>query len=64
MQEPAIGDQYSLSGMTVEILADLGDQWDTRNLTTGDKAPFDKAMLSRAIRLGIAEKIDRRQAAR
>lgn len=52
-----IGRTFSIAGMAIEIVADVGDQWQTRNLTTQDTVLFDKATLERAIRLGKAEEI-------
>jgi len=43
--------------MKIEIVSDNGDQWESRNLTTGETVPFDKSVLERAIKLGKAEEI-------
>ena len=52
-----IGKKYIISGMTIEIISDAGDQWETRNLTTEETIYFNKAVLDNAIRLGKAEEI-------
>jgi len=52
-----IGKTYLVSGMKLEILAEDGDTWQTRNITTGEMVLFDKAVLERAIRLGMAEEL-------
>lgn len=50
-----IGKKFIISGMQIEIVSDDGDQWETRNLTTGETVLFDKSVLERAIKLGKAE---------
>jgi len=46
-----------LSGMTLEIVSDDGDRWETRNITTREIVFFDKSVLLSAIKLGKAEAI-------
>ena len=46
-----------ISGMTIEIMSDAGDRWETRNLTTKEIIFFDKNVLDSAIKLGKAEEI-------
>lgn len=53
-----IGRKFSIAGMAIEIVAEDGDRWETRNLTTHETIHFDKAMLERAIKLGKAEPLD------
>jgi len=43
--------------MTIEIIADHGERYETRNTTTDETIYFDKAVLERAIKLGKAEVI-------
>ena len=52
-----IGNKYTISGMTIEIIADAGDRWETRNITTNKTVLMDKAVLERAIKLGKAEEL-------
>lgn len=52
-----IGKKFIISGMQIEIVSDDGDQWETRNLTTGETVLFDKSVLERAIKLGKAADI-------
>lgn len=52
-----IGQKFTISGMTIEIIADAGEQWETRNITTRDIVFFDKSVLLNAIKLGKAEEI-------
>jgi hypothetical protein len=55
--EILVGNQYTISGMTIEIIADQGDTWLTRNITTHEIVTFDKSMLEKAIRLGMADDV-------
>ena len=50
-----IGKKFLISGMQIEVVSDNGDQWETRNFTTGEAILFDKSVLDRAIKLGKAE---------
>jgi hypothetical protein len=52
-----IGKKFLISGMRIEVVADAGDKWEARNLTTGESVLFDKPVLDKAIRLGKAEAI-------
>lgn len=52
-----IGSKISISGMTIQIIADAGEQWETRNLTTNETVFFKKSVLEDAIKLGKAEVI-------
>ena len=50
-----IGKTIGIAGMVVEILADEGDSWKCRNLTTQQTLVLKKAVIERAIKLGKAE---------
>jgi hypothetical protein len=52
-----VGQKFTISGMTIEIIADAGEQWETRNITTREIVFFDKSVLLNAIKLGKAEEI-------
>lgn len=52
-----IGKKYTITGMSIEIIGDTGDKWETRNLTTNEIVLMDKVMIERAIKLGKAEEI-------
>ena len=52
-----IGNKYIISGMTIEIISDDGERWETRNITTREIVFFDKSVLLNAIKLGKAEEI-------
>lgn len=52
-----IGTKIAISGMVIKIVADKGDKWKARNVTTQDEIEFDKAMIERAIKLGMAEEV-------
>ena len=43
--------------MTIEIVSDDGERWETRNITTKEIVFFDKLVLLNAIKLGKAEEI-------
>lgn len=51
----AVGKTINIAGMVIEIVADQGDRWACRNLTTGEPLLMDKAVVDRAIKLGKAE---------
>ena len=51
------GQKFIISGMTIEIVSDDGDRWETRNITTREIVFFDKLVLLNAIKLGKAEEI-------
>ena len=53
--EIKVGQKYMISGMTIEIVSDDGDKWQTRNITTREIVFFDKLVLLKAIKLGKAE---------
>ena len=52
-----IGSKVIISGMTIEIISDAGEKWETRNITTKDIVLFDKLVLLNAIKLGKAEEV-------
>lgn len=52
-----IGKKFMISGMTIEIISDDGERWETRNITTREIVFFDKLVLLNAIKLGKAEEI-------
>jgi len=51
------GKKFVISGMTIEIVSDDGERWETRNITTNEIVLFDKSVLLKAIKLGKAEEI-------
>lgn len=51
------GKQFAISGMTIEVLSDAGEQWVVRNVTTRDILKMGKSMLDHAVKLGKAEEI-------
>jgi hypothetical protein len=53
--ENMIGEKFMISGMTIEIVSDDGERWETRNITTKEIVFFDKLVLLNAIKLGKAE---------
>ncbi|MGV6826118.1 MAG: hypothetical protein ACWA5Q_04000 [bacterium] len=57
MKDSLIGKCFEISGMTLEIVAEADDRWETRNITTQGTVFLDKAVLDRAIRLGQAEEV-------
>jgi hypothetical protein len=52
-----IGKKFIISGMAIEIVADDGDRWETRNLTTRETVFINKSVLHDAIKLAKAEEI-------
>ena len=52
-----IGKKYYITGMTIEIVSDDGDRWETRNTTTRETVFMNKSVLQNAIKLGKAEEI-------
>ena len=52
-----IGKTFVISGMSIEIVSDNGERWETRNTTTKETIFFDKLVLQNAIKLGKAEEI-------
>ena len=53
-----LGKQFIISGMKLEVVADAGDKWQLRNITTNETILLDKGMLERSIKLGKAEAIE------
>jgi hypothetical protein len=51
------GKKFWIAGMTIEVIADAGDKWETRNLTTKETTLMDKKVLESAIKLGKAEEL-------
>ena len=47
-----IGKKYEISGMALEIIADVGEKWKTLNITTKEIVYFNKTQLQDAIKLG------------
>ncbi|MCW8888516.1 MAG: hypothetical protein OQK25_05590 [Gammaproteobacteria bacterium] len=52
-----IGRTFVISGMTIEVIADDGGRYETRNTTTRETIFFNRAVLENAIKLGKAEEI-------
>lgn len=52
-----VGKKFIISGMTIEVVSDDGDRWETRNTTTREIVFFDKSVLLNAVKLGKAEEI-------
>lgn len=52
-----IGKKFIISGMILEIVADAGERWETRNSTTKETIFMNKAVLDKAIKLGKAEEV-------
>lgn len=52
-----IGKKIIISGMTIEIIADDGESWECRNITTKETVFFKKSVVKDAIKLGKAEVI-------
>lgn len=52
-----VGQKFIISGMTIEVVADNGERWETRNTTTKEIVFFDKSVLLNAVKLGKAEEI-------
>jgi hypothetical protein len=50
-----IGKKIIISGMTIEVVSDVGESWETRNITTRETVFFKKSVLENAIKLGKAE---------
>ena len=55
--EITMGKKFIISGMTIEIISDAGERWETRNITTGEIVFFEKLVLINAIKLGKAEEV-------
>lgn len=56
--EDIIDKTLLISGMRIQVLAQTGTQYETRNITTGETIIFDKQQLETAIKLGKAEEIE------
>ncbi|NOR52390.1 MAG: hypothetical protein GQ470_07210 [Gammaproteobacteria bacterium] len=52
-----IGKTFVISGMSIEIISDDGERYETRNITTKETIFFNKSVLQNAIKLGKAEEI-------
>ena len=52
-----IGKQFVIAGMTIEVIADCGERYETLNVTTKETVYMDKQILEGAIRLGKAEEL-------
>ncbi len=52
-----VGKKFMISGMTIEIISDDGERWETRNITTKETVFFKKSVLQNAIKLGKAEEV-------
>jgi len=52
-----MGKKFMISGMTIEIVSDEGDRWETRNITTKETVFMNKIVLQKAIKLGKAEDV-------
>ena len=52
-----LGKTFVISGMTIEIIADAGDKWETRNTTTKETIFMDKQVLESAVKLAKAEEV-------
>lgn len=52
-----IGKKFMISGMTIDIISDAGDKWETRNITTKEIVFMNKLVLQNAIKLGKAEDV-------
>ena len=52
-----IGKKFIITGMRIEIIADKGDKWQVRNLTTRETLFFDKAFFEKAMKLGKVEEV-------
>jgi len=52
-----IGKTFLISGMSIEVVSDDGERYETRNTTTKETIFFNKSVLDNAIRLGKAEEI-------
>ena len=52
-----MGKKFIISGMTIEIVADVDERWETRNITTKEMVFFNKRVLQDAFKPGKAEEI-------
>jgi len=46
-----IGKKFIISGMTLEIVSDAGEQWETLNVTTKETVLMNKIVLQNAVKL-------------
>ena len=53
-----IGKTLVIAGMHIHVLAEKDDQYQTRNITTGETILFDKQQLETAIKRGKTEEVD------
>ena len=53
-----IGKKFELPDMVIEIIADDGDSWRTRNIATKETDVINKQVLQNAIRLGKAKEVN------
>jgi len=51
------GKKFVISGMKIEIIADDGERWEARNITTRETVFLNKLVLLNSIKLGKAEEI-------
>jgi hypothetical protein len=52
-----IGKRIVIAGMTIEVIAEDGERYETRNITTHETVFFNKPVLQNAIKLGKAEEV-------
>lgn len=52
-----IGKKFIITGMTIEIVSDQDERWETRNTTTNETIFLNKSVLQNAIKLGQAEDV-------
>lgn len=52
-----VGKAFVISGMSIEVISDDGERYETRNITTQETILFKKSVLENAIKLGKAEEI-------
>lgn len=55
--EKMIGKKFIISGMTLEVISDKGDKWETCNTTTKETVMMSKTVLQNAIKLAKAEEV-------
>ena len=54
-----VGKKFIISGMTIEVVADNGERYETLNTTTKETVFMEKRALENAIKLGKAEEVER-----
>jgi len=57
MMDKMVGKTLVISGMSIEVVSDDGERYETRNTTTKETIFFNKPVLQNAIKLGKAEEI-------